>query len=224
MVAREGVFVADVPARSIPCDNTIHLAPLDESAFRLRLSGSACPVIRIQPGLLVTRSEVQTVSRVEGEWSWRPEQDVLLIASIERHKAMGRVGLGLAAGFGLRREGALGSSVAHDSHNLIIAGSNPRDMVVCANALAASGGGFVVASGGEIRARLPLPLAGLLSLESADTVCRQLEEVESAARALGCGVPCPFGILSFLALSVIPELRITDQGLWDVVAQRFVRL
>jgi adenine deaminase len=82
----------------------------------------------------------------------------------------------------------------------------------------------VVASEGEVRARLPLPFAGLLSLESAETVCRQLEEVEGAARQLGCGVPCPFGILSFLALSVIPELRITDQGLWDVVGQRFLHL
>jgi adenine deaminase len=224
VVGRDGAFVGDLPARSIPCANTIHLAPLEESAFHLRLSSSSCPVIRIQPGLLVTRAETQDVRCVEGQWRWDAARDVLLIASIERHKAMGRVGLGLVAGFGLRQPGALGSSVAHDSHNVIIAGTNPRDMLTCARALAESGGGFVAASGGEVRARLPLPLAGLLSLESADTVCRQLEEVERAARALGCAVPCPFGILSFLALSVIPELRITDQGLWDVVGQQFVRL
>lgn len=224
VVARDGTFVADSSAPAIPSANTMHLAPLDDSAFRLRLTRSSCPVIRIQPGSLVTRSESQDLAPAEGEWRWRPDQDVLLIASIERHKAMGRVGLGLVAGFGLRRAGALASSVAHDSHNLIIAGTNPHDMLVCAQALAECGGGFVVASGGEVRARLPLPLAGLLSLETAETVCRQLAEVESAARALGCNVPCPFGVLSFLALSVIPELRITDQGLWDVLAQRFVPL
>jgi len=224
VVAREGRFVADLATRPIPCVNTIHLAPLDESAFRLRLSSASCPVIRIQPGVLVTRSEKRHVSRVELQWSWEAAQDVLLIASIERHKAMGCVGLGLVAGFGLQRPGALGSSVAHDSHNLIITGTNPTDMLACARALAECGGGFVVVSEGEVRARLPLPLAGLLSLESTETVCRQLGEVEKAARALGCTVPCPFGVLSFLALSVIPELRIADQGLWDVVAQQFVSL
>jgi adenine deaminase len=224
VVARDDQFIGELPSRSIPCVNTVHLAPLDTSAFRLRLAGSRCPVIRIQPGLLVTRKELRDASAANGEWSWNAASDVLLIASIERHKALGRVGLGLVAGFGLRRPGALGSSVAHDSHNLIIAGTNARDLLACAKALAESGGGFVVASGGEIRARLPLPLAGLLSLQSADTVGQQLHEVESAARALGCEVPCPFGILSFLALSVIPELRITDQGLWDVGMQQFVRL
>ncbi len=224
VVARDGAFIGALPSRPIPCENTIHLPPLDESTFQLRLSSSSVPVIRIQPGLLVTRAETQQVKPIEGRWRWEPGRDVLLIASIERHKAMGRVGLGLVAGFGLRRPGALGSSVAHDSHNLLCAGTNPRDLLTCARALAESGGGFVVASGGEVRARLPLPLAGLLSLESADTVCRQLEEVERAAGALGCEVPCPFGVLSFLALSVIPELRITDQGLWDVVRQHFVKL
>lgn len=222
VVAREGAFIGDLPPRSIPCANTIHPAPLDESAFHLRWSGSSGPVIRIQPGQLVTRAETLPVSLVDGQWRWDSGRDQLLIASIERHKALGRVGVGLVAGFGLRRQGALASSVAHDSHNLIVAGTNPRDMLVCVKALTESGGGFAVASGGELRARLPLPFAGLLSLERGDTVCRQLEEVESAARTLGCEVPCPFGILSFLALPVIPELRITDQGLWDVLQQRFV--
>jgi adenine deaminase len=224
VVARDRAFLGELPARSIPCANTIHLPPLDESAFQLHLSSTDAPVIRIQPGLLVTRSERRPVTRMAGAWRWEPARDVLLIASIERHKALGRVGLGLVAGFGIKRPGALGSSVAHDSHNIIVAGTNPRDMLLCARALAESGGGFVVASEGEIQARLPLPLAGLLSLEPADTVCRQLDAVESAARELGCSVPCPFGVLSFLALPVIPELRITDQGLWDVVGQQFVQL
>lgn len=224
VVARDGVFVGELPARSVPCGNTIHLPPLDESAFRLHLSSPTCPVIRIQPGSLVTHRETRQVAKDAGPWRWDPARDVLMIASIERHKALGCVGLGLVAGFGVERPGALGSSVAHDSHNIILAGTNARDMLACARALAESGGGFVVASDGEVRALLPLPLAGLLSLESFQTVCRRLEEVDRAARTLGCSVPCPFGALSFLALSVIPELRITDQGLWDVMEQRFVQL
>ena len=169
-------------------------------------------MIEIVPGQIVTRRTSRSVRRVDGRWAFDPERDVLLIASIERHRASGRIGLGLVSGFGLTHDGALGSSVAHDSHNLIIAGTNARDMLVCARALAEHGGGFVAASGGSVRAMLPLPVAGLLSLEDADTVCRQLDEVNHAARALGCPLEAPFGTLSFLALPVIPELRITAQG------------
>ena len=95
-------------------------------------------------------------------------------------------------------------------------------MLLCARAIAETGGGFVVSAGGTIAAGLPLPVAGLLSMSDAKTVCQQLIEVRHAARALGSQLSRPFGTLSFLALSVIPELRITDQGLYDVVNQRFV--
>jgi adenine deaminase len=223
VVAREGTFVGEKTLVALPVTNTVHLGSLDESAFVLRPSSATCPVIRIQPGQLVTRKESHPVCIVEGRWQFDAAQDVLLLASIERHRALGRIGLGLVSGFGLQREGALGSSVAHDSHNLLIAGSNPADMRTCARALAEMGGGFVVAADGVVRARMPLPFAGLLSTQDATTVCSQLEEVEAAARSLGCTLLCPFGVLSFLALSVIPELRVTDQGLWDVVQQKFLR-
>jgi adenine deaminase len=114
--------------------------------------------------------------------------------------------------------------VAHDSHNLIVAGTNARDMLACVRALAEVGGGYVATLNGEVLARLPLPVAGLLSRDDADTVCRQLQEVHQATRRLGCDLLSPYGILSFLALSVIPELRVTDQGLFDVGQQRFVSL
>jgi adenine deaminase len=225
VVARDGRFVGELPVRHINLANTINIGPVDESAFTLSLASATCPVIGLVPGQLVTRKEVREVARDQaGHWRFDANRDILLIASIERHKGLGQVGLGLVTGFGLEHAGALGSSVAHDSHNLIVAGTNAHDMLVCAQAIAQMGGGFVVASGGEVKARLPLPLAGLLSMNSADIVCQQLEEVERAAQALGCSVPCPFGVLSFLALSVIPELRIVDQGLWDVTAQQFVPL
>jgi adenine deaminase len=126
-------------------------------------------------------------------------------------------------GFGLKR-GALGSSVAHDSHNLILAGTEPRELLAAAQTLERTGGGFVVIESGQVLAQLPLPFAGLISAADATTVSRLLEDLHAAARRLGCAVPNPFILLSFLALSVIPQLRITDQGLFDVERQAFVTL
>jgi adenine deaminase len=222
IVAREGAFVADMQPPPLPHANSVHLAPVDASAFRLAVADSACPVIRIVPGQIVTQAGSETVQRDNGHYAFDPQRDVALIASIERHRASGQMAVGLVSGFKFRRHGALGSSVAHDSHNLIVAGTNGRDMLACVRALAASGGGFVAASDGEVRASLPLPVAGLLSVEPAEVVCHQLAEVYAAAHALGCDLASPFGTLSFLALPVIPELRITDQGMFDVVRQRFV--
>ena len=227
VVARGGRYLGETVPCEIRPDNTVHLPALDESAFGLSAGlpdgGGASPVIGIVEDQIITRHLSRSVKRSDdGLWAFDPDVDVVVIASIERHRASGSIGLGLVEGFGFRRHGALGSSVAHDSHNLIIAGTNPTDMLLCARALAETGGGFVVAAGGAIAGRLPLPVAGLLSMSDAETVCRQLIEVRQAARALGSQLPCPFGTLSFLALSVIPELRITDQGLYDVVNQRFV--
>jgi adenine deaminase len=224
VVARDGRLTADLRPPDVRYENTVRNAPLDVSAFELQLTRDPCPVIGIIPDQIVTRYEEQSVPRANGCWEFNPDRDLLAIASIERHRSTGRAAVGLVHGFGLRRHGALGSSVAHDSHNLIIAGSNARDMSVCVRALAETGGGFVVASDGAVLARLPLPVAGLLSTEPADTVCRQLTEVDRAAQSLGCPLNAPLGTLSFLALSVIPELRITDQGLFDVRTQQFVHL
>jgi adenine deaminase len=222
-VARAGQFSADLRTPAIPAATSVRIAALDETAFRLALRSDRPPVIRIIPGQLVTRAETQPAKCLNGQWAFDRDRDVALLASIERHQATGRIGLGLVSGFGFQRDGALGSSVAHDSHNLIVTGTNARDMLACVRWLAEQGGGFVVCSNGEIRAALPLPIAGLLSRDSADTVCSQLRDVGAAAAALGCSLPCPFGMLSFLALPVIPELKITDQGVWDVVRQQFVQ-
>lgn len=224
VAARAGTYVGPGPTHGLPETNTIHLPDLTDDAFRLRLGSETVPVLRIQPGSLVTRKETLTVGRRAGLWRFDPERDVVLLASIERHTASGHVGLGLAAGFGFTRHGALGSSVAHDSHNVILAGTNPKDMLVAARALAETGGGFVTVSDGKVRARLPLPFAGLLSMQPFEAVEAGLGAVEAAAAQLGVTVPCPFGILSFLALSVIPEVRVTDQGFWDVGEQRFLPL
>jgi adenine deaminase len=224
VVARNGESVDSGRAPRLEAENTVHLAPLVESAFRLPLATENCPVIEIVPDQIITRRTVRSVRRVDGYWAFDPERDVMMIASIERHRASGRMGVGLVSGFRLTQDGALGSSVAHDSHNLIIAGTNAQDMLVCAHALAHEGGGFVVAAAGQVRSILPLPIAGLLAVADADPVCRKLEEVNHSARALGCPLTAPFGTLSFLALPVIPELRITTQGVFDVGRQQFVTL
>jgi adenine deaminase len=224
VVARGGRCVEQGPVRSFNHSNTIHLPSLSEATFSLSLANENCSVIEIVPDQIVTRRSVRSVRRLAGRWAFDPERDVLLIASIERHKASGRIGLGLVSGFGLTRDGALGSSVAHDSHNLIIAGTNAADMLMCAQVLAEHGGGFVAVALGAVQAVLPLPVAGLLSLESALTVCGELDEINRVARALGCPLEAPFGTLSFLALPVIPELRITTQGVFDVGTQEFITL
>ncbi len=147
-----------------------------------------------------------------------------MIASIERHRASGRIGLGLVSGFGLTHDGALGSSVAHDSHNLIIAGTNARDMLVCAGRWPSMAAGFVAAAGGP-RAGDPAAAGRRLALDRRRRCgLPPAREVNRAAQALGCPLAAPFGTLSFLALPVIPELRITAQGVFDVREQRFLTL
>jgi adenine deaminase len=222
IVAEGGRYTATPDSVPLRAENTVHLPPLDESAFRLRLRSDWCPVIEVIADQIVTRRSTRQVRRQAGYWQFDPDHDVALVASLERHRASGRIGLGLVGGLGLSSPGALGSSVAHDSHNLIVAGTNESDMLVAARSLEERGGGFVVVSGGEVRAILPHAVAGLHSVDGADVVCRQLAELHHAARGLGSALSAPFGTLSFLALSVIPELRITTRGLFDVSEQRFL--
>ena len=143
------------------------------------------------------------------------KEDILKIAVMERHRATGNVGLGFVQGFGLKR-GAIGSSVAHDSHNLVIVGTNDEDMLETVMAIKKMGGGLAVVSEGKVLASLPLPIAGLMTDGSVPQVNHQLETLLHAAKSLGCKLPDPFMTLSFISLPVIPELKITDKGLVDV--------
>jgi adenine deaminase len=151
----------------------------------------------------------------DGEVVADPVRDLAKIAVIERHHATGRIGRGLVRGFGLR-EGAFASTVAHDAHNLVVVGTDDADMTACAERLQAIGGGIVVARGGAVRGELPLPVAGLLSDEPVEDVVARLEELQAMLREQGVRDAAPFMTLSFLALSVIPALKITDRGLVDV--------
>jgi adenine deaminase len=199
---------------------------VDEKAFELRLRSDTCPVIGLIPDNIVTKHEVQRVRRdsTSSRWVFDPDQDIAVVACIERHKATGRIGVGLVSGFGFRRRGALGSSVAHDAHNLVIAGTDAANMLTCTRALAECGGGLVVVSDGSVVAKLPLQVAGLVSSLDYKTVRHNLDQVTAAARSLGCQLPAPFGTLSFLCLSVIPELRITDRGVLDAAKRQIIEL
>jgi len=151
------------------------------------------------------------------------ERDILKIAVIERHRATGNVGLGFVRGFGLRC-GAIASSVAHVSHNIVVVGADDGDMMAAAREVAAMGGGLAAVEGGQVRARLPLPIAGLMSDAPIEVVRREMDELLAAARKMGCRLHDPFMTMSFLALPVIPELKLTDRGLVDVTQFKFVPL
>jgi len=167
------------------------------------------------PDQIVTESLVEEPSVRNGEAVADPERDLAKIGVIERHLGTGRTGLGFVSGFGLQR-GALGSTVAHDAHNIVVVGMNDADMARAVQRLAKLGGGIVAVENGEVLAELPLPVGGLLSdLPLADVVERSRACTEAALQ-LGCRGATPFLTMSFLALSVIPSLKITDQGLVDV--------
>ena len=150
------------------------------------------------------------------------DRDILKLVVVERHRATGNIGVGLVMGFGLK-QGALASSIAHDSHNIIAVGVNDEDIVTAISEIERLNGGLVVAAEGRVLASLALPIAGLLSDEPLEVVVAKLGRLEQLAADLGTTLVSPFSTLSFLALPVIPELRLTDLGLVDVKAFRLVK-
>jgi adenine deaminase len=139
------------------------------------------------------------------------ERDLLKLVCVERHRATGNVGVGYIRGFGLRR-GALASSIAHDAHNIVALGANDRDILAAIAAVAASQGGLAAVSDGAVLAHLALPVAGILSDQPLEATAAGYEQLERTAKQLGSPLQSPFGLLAFMALSVIPEARVTDQG------------
>jgi adenine deaminase len=198
-----------------PGGNTMRLQPVTAEAFRAPAASAGTPVIGIIPGKILTE-------RLEAHLPFRgglrhadPEHDLLKICVLERHGRNGNIGRGFVKGFGFRR-GALASSVGHDSHNICVVGAGDEDMAVAVNRLLELGGGFVAVQNGRVLAELALPFAGLMSLEPFEVVRRDLYTLRAAVEAMGCLLAEPFLHLAFLALPVIPHLKITDFGLVDV--------
>jgi adenine deaminase len=190
---------------------TVHIGEFGIARLGVPADGSPMDAVGIIPGQIVTE-HLRVVPRVvEGYAQADPARDILKLACIERHRATGNVGVGLVVGLGLR-EGAIASSVAHDAHNIIVAGTNDDDMTRAVRAVEAMDGGLALVLNGAVRGQMPLPVAGLLSDQPATSVARALEHLSRQVQALGSPLPAPFATLSFLALSVIPAARVTDQG------------
>lgn len=201
----------------------MHVADFSPQALALPVTGEVVKVIQLLPGQLLTEKLVLPTPGAHGLVQSDPEQDILKLAVVERHRGTGNVGLGLVRGFGLQR-GALASSVAHDSHNIIVVGANDQDMFVAVQHLISCGGGLVVAVDGKVSAALSLPIAGLMSPAPLPQVAAEHAALIEVCHSLGVALPDPFMALSFLALPVIPALKLTDRGLVDVNRFQFVPL
>jgi adenine deaminase len=215
LVARQGKPLFPFPPVTVELKDTVRIKSPTAQSLKIVPAGETYSVIQIVPGQIATKKAVEKIQVVNGVVACDLERDILKLVVVERHKASGNIGVGLVKGFGLRK-GALASSVAHDSHNIIAVGADDLDILKAIEEINRLQGGLVVCANLEILASLPLPIAGLLSPEPLDIVVSQYEIVERAAASLGNLPPAPFAILSFLALPVIPELRLTDIGLVDV--------
>ncbi|MEN6420089.1 MAG: adenine deaminase [Clostridiaceae bacterium] len=198
--------------------NSVHLAPRKPDIFRLPVSGKA-RIIRLIPKELITALDEEEVYTENG--CFVPRNGLLKLAVLERHHASGRVGLGILRGFQVK-DGAIATTVGHDSHNLVVVGDNDGDMFKAVTALEECGGGYVVVSKGEVIAKLVLSVAGLMSDAPLENILKHQHELLAAAANLGIHTDSdPFITLSFIALPVIPDVRLTDMGLFDVTKMEF---
>ncbi|OFV68068.1 MAG: adenine deaminase [Candidatus Syntrophoarchaeum caldarius] len=221
VVAKDGKVVVDIPVfRNDRGKATINIK-MDGLSEKLKISGSGTArVIKVLEDQIVTE-EIR--EEVDPESGLPIGDDILKIAVCERHTGSGNVGLGFIKGFGIK-SGAIASSVAHDSHNIVVVGSDDSDMIAAIREIERVGGGQTVVKDGSVLATLALPIAGLISDKPLEEVRIRLLELREAAKELGCGLKDPFMTLSFMALPVIPSLKVTDKGLFDVLNFEFVEL
>ena len=224
LAAENGAALFDAPSGPLPpaVVDTVRLDAITEDYLKMRLASDRAHVILPVRGSLETRKTTERVAVRDGFFDFSKDSGICKVAVLERHKRLGHIGLGLVRGFGIK-DGAIAQTISHDSHNVIAVGDNDGDMVAAVNELA-GGGGIAVAHGGAVIKALPLPVAGLMSDRPIDEVCGDLTEIENAVfETLGADSAAnPLMLLSFLALPVIPELRITSRGMFDVTEFKFV--
>jgi len=223
LTAENGVLLPSVmapPPVAVPPAMSLDPAAV---RFDIEAGGDRVRVIEIVPDQITTRHSILPVARRGNQAVADPERDLLKIAVVERYSGKARRAVGFVRGLGLSR-GAMASSVAHDSHNIIVAGAGDADMLAVLEAVVRMGGGLAIAVSGEVKAACPLPIAGLMSAEPLAETSRKMRSLVQMARDLGTPLHDPFMTLSFLALPVIPELKITDKGLIDVNAFEVVPL
>ena len=223
VVAENGELIVPLKAPVIAGHKSMQIGPIGLRSFEIMAEKGSARVIGVIPHQIITTALQLSPKIKDGKVVSDVDRDILKMAVVERHKATGNVGLGLVQGFGLAR-GAIASSVAHDSHNIVVVGATDEDMLAAVMAVKEMGGGLVAVAEGKVLASLPLPVAGLLSERSMQDVAEGIAECITAAAGLGCKLEDPFMTLSFLCLPVIPELKLTDKGLVDVKAFQFVPL
>ncbi len=224
MVASEGKIVEGViKAIHVPLRSTINVKWIEIENFRIPAKSRRMKVIGTIPDQIVTRRRIEDVKERDGMAVSDIENDILKIAVIERHMASGNTGLGFVKGFNLKN-GAIASSVSHDSHNIIVLGTNDQDMYMAAVRIVKIRGGWVFANNGKIVEELPLPIAGLMSEGRLEDVAERIERLNLATHKFGCKLKDPFMALSFLTIPVIPEIRLTDKGLIDANELKIVEL
>lgn len=224
MIVKNGKYLPEVKRTSGDAfKNSIRIAPVTADTFSLKLKTSKVRAIEVIPGEIITNEAIiDAVLDENGEFQFSPSADVAKIAVIERHKASGRHSVGLLKNYGIKH-GAIAISIAHDSHNLVIVGTNDADMLTATEWLKQIGGGAVLAKDGKVLKDFPLPIAGLMSEAAAEEVTRQQQAFDQCAyEELGISREIdPIMLLSFMCLSVIPQIRITDKGVLDVRAMAF---
>lgn len=221
-VAKGGRLLEEIPDAPMERGPGFRVDGFDASRLRVPAgAGASLRVIEVHAGSLATGASLQKARLVDGGAEADVSRDLLKLAVVERHRGTGNVGVAFARGFGLER-GAIASSVAHDSHNVVVVGADDVSMETAVRRVAAIGGGIVVADGAGSLAEVPLPVAGLMSNAPMTDVDRAERQANEAARALGATMDHPFMTLAFLALPVIPELKLTDKGLVDVAKFDFV--
>jgi len=220
LVAEEGKYLAPQRALVPRPRSTMNLRYKAPEDFKVRLKRAAkMRVIEVVPNQIVTRQLLAKPRTEGGQVVADVGRDILKLVVVERHHATGNVGVGFVRGFKLK-SGALGSTVAHDAHNVVVVGTNDADIARAIEELEKMQGGQVAVSHGQVRAELALPIAGLVSDRPLQEVIERIAALNTAARAMGCRLEAPFMTLSFLSLSPIPELKLTDQGLIDAVKMR----
>ena len=223
LVAEDGRFLGRTPAKTGSPRGTMNLR-YQPGDFSVKAGGGKkIKLIEIVPQQIVTRTVIVTPKVEDGEIVADTGRDILKLVVVERHRATGNVGVGFVRGFKLKR-GAIGSTVAHDAHNVVVAGANDADILFAIQQLERMQGGQVAVANGKVKAELPLPIAGLVSDRPLKEVMKRIDDLNAAARLLGCDLDAPFMTLSFLSLSPIPSLKLTDQGLIDAVKMQRTEL
>ena len=224
VVAQNGEMVVDIKEKTLSSlRGTVNIRWLDKDDLNIKAESDTVKAIEVTSGLLVTKAVEAKVNIEDGYAISNIDDDVLKILVIERHKASGNIGKGFVKGFGLK-SGAIASTVAHDSHNMIVIGTNDDDMLKAIKELVKSQGGKVIVNNGEVVAKLELPIAGLMSEQSSSEVIQKAKELKQGEKVIGCSLDEPFMTMAFLSLSVIPELKLTDKGLMDVMTGKFTNL